>query len=63
MPCSMRIRRRSSSISAGRKKVLGFFVGQVMKRSGGKANPRQANETLRERLARRRDEPPAGQTP
>ena len=47
----------------GAEKVLGFFVGQVMKRSGGKANPRQANETLRERLARRRDEPPAGQTP
>ena len=44
----------------GAEKVLGFLVGQVMKRSGGKADPRQANRTLRERLARRRDEPPAG---
>ena len=43
----------------GVEKVLGFFVGQVMKRSEGKADPRQANETLRERLARRRN-PPAG---
>ena len=40
----------------GAEKVLGFFVGQVMKRSGGKANPRQANETLRGRLAARRGE-------
>ena len=47
----------------GAEKVLGFFVGQVMKRSGGKADPRQANRTLRERLARRRNEPPTGQTP
>ncbi len=39
----------------GAEKVLGFFVGQVMRRSGGKADPRQANRTLRDRLARRRD--------
>ena len=38
----------------GSEKVLGFFVGQVMKRSGGKANPRLANRALRERLAARR---------
>ena len=38
----------------GSEKVLGFFVGQVMKRSGGKANPRLANQALRERLAGRR---------
>ena len=43
----------------GAEKVLGFFVGQVMKRSEGKADPRQANAALRERLARRRS-PPAG---
>ena len=47
----------------GAEKVLGFFVGQVMKRSGGKADPRRANRTLRERLGRRRDGPPAGRTP
>ena len=44
----------------GAEKVLGFFVGQVMKRSRGKADPRQANRTLRDRLAARRDPPPDG---
>jgi aspartyl-tRNA(Asn)/glutamyl-tRNA(Gln) amidotransferase subunit B len=36
----------------GREKLLGFFVGAVMKRTGGKANPQQVNELLRKRLAR-----------
>ncbi|WP_457677027.1 Asp-tRNA(Asn)/Glu-tRNA(Gln) amidotransferase subunit GatB [Thiolapillus sp.] len=31
-------------------KMLGFFVGQVMKKSQGKANPKQVNELLREKL-------------
>lgn len=31
-------------------KVAGFFVGQVMKATGGKANPRVVNETVRKRL-------------
>ncbi|MCK5810454.1 MAG: Asp-tRNA(Asn)/Glu-tRNA(Gln) amidotransferase subunit GatB [Cocleimonas sp.] len=35
---------------AGKEKVLGFFVGQVMKASKGKANPGQVNQLLRERL-------------
>ncbi len=35
---------------AGEQKVLGFFVGQVMKASQGKANPKQANELLRKLL-------------
>ena len=29
-----------------RKKMLGFFVGQLMKKSQGKANPQQINEVL-----------------
>jgi len=33
-----------------RPKMLGFFVGQVMKRSQGKANPRQVNELLRSKM-------------
>ncbi|MCB1759020.1 MAG: Asp-tRNA(Asn)/Glu-tRNA(Gln) amidotransferase subunit GatB [Gammaproteobacteria bacterium] len=33
-----------------RAKMLGFFVGQVMKLSKGKANPAQVNELLKERL-------------
>jgi aspartyl-tRNA(Asn)/glutamyl-tRNA(Gln) amidotransferase subunit B len=32
-------------------KVLGFFVGQVMKATGGKANPALVNEFLRKKLA------------
>ena len=35
---------------AGKEKVLGFFVGQVMKRSKGQANPGQVNQMLRARL-------------
>ena len=35
---------------AGKKKVLGFFVGQVMKRSEGQANPGQVNQMLRAKL-------------
>jgi aspartyl-tRNA(Asn)/glutamyl-tRNA(Gln) amidotransferase subunit B len=35
---------------AGKTKVMGFFVGQIMKASGGRANPQQVNELLRERL-------------
>jgi aspartyl-tRNA(Asn)/glutamyl-tRNA(Gln) amidotransferase subunit B len=34
----------------GEKKLLGFLVGQVMKRSAGKADPRRVNELLREAL-------------
>ncbi|HTD11685.1 MAG TPA: Asp-tRNA(Asn)/Glu-tRNA(Gln) amidotransferase subunit GatB [Steroidobacteraceae bacterium] len=35
---------------AGKDKLLGFFVGQVMKASGGKANPAQLNELLLRKL-------------
>jgi len=36
---------------AGKHKLIGFFVGQVMKETGGKANPGQVNETLKSKLA------------
>jgi aspartyl-tRNA(Asn)/glutamyl-tRNA(Gln) amidotransferase subunit B len=36
---------------AGRDKLFGFFVGQVMKAMGGKGNPKIVNEILRQRLA------------
>ncbi len=36
---------------AGKDKLFGFFVGQVMKATGGKANPAQVNELLRRMLA------------
>jgi len=35
---------------AGKDKLFGFFVGQVMKATGGKANPAQLNELLRGKL-------------
>ena len=35
---------------AGKEKILGFFVGQVMKASKGKANPGQVNQLLRDKL-------------
>jgi aspartyl-tRNA(Asn)/glutamyl-tRNA(Gln) amidotransferase subunit B len=34
----------------GKEKVFGFFVGQAMKATKGKANPAQLNELLKEKL-------------
>ena len=34
----------------GKQGLLGFFVGQVMKEMGGKADPRAVNERVREKL-------------
>ena len=35
---------------AGKEALLGFFVGQVMRETDGKANPKIVNDRLRERL-------------
>jgi aspartyl-tRNA(Asn)/glutamyl-tRNA(Gln) amidotransferase subunit B len=35
---------------AGKKKIFGFFVGEVMKKSKGKAHPQLVNEILKEKL-------------
>jgi aspartyl-tRNA(Asn)/glutamyl-tRNA(Gln) amidotransferase subunit B len=35
---------------SGKEQVFGFFVGQVMKASGGKANPAKVNELLKKKL-------------
>ncbi|MDH3568091.1 MAG: hypothetical protein OEM61_12165 [Desulfobacteraceae bacterium] len=35
----------------GNKKSIGFLVGQAMKLSQGKANPKRLQEILREKLA------------
>jgi aspartyl-tRNA(Asn)/glutamyl-tRNA(Gln) amidotransferase subunit B len=35
----------------GNEKILGFFVGEVMKLSKGKANPKLVNEILRKKLS------------
>ena len=39
-----------SQFRSGKEKLFGFFVGQVMKASGGKANPSQVNEILKSKL-------------
>ena len=39
-----------ADIRAGNDKAIGFLVGQVMKRSGGKSNPALAQKLLKERL-------------
>ena len=36
---------------AGKDKLFGFFVGQTMKATQGKANPAQLNELLKKKLA------------
>lgn len=36
---------------AGKDKLFGFFVGQMMKASQGKANPEQVNEILKRKLS------------
>ena len=36
---------------AGKTKLLGFFMGQVMRATQGKANPKMVNELLRKKLA------------
>lgn len=39
-----------ADIKAGKDKAIGYLVGQVMKRSQGKANPALAQKLIRERL-------------
>ncbi len=36
---------------SGKDKLFGFFVGQVMKKSGGKANPDMVNDLLKQKLS------------
>ncbi|CUQ67345.1 Asp-tRNA(Asn)/Glu-tRNA(Gln) amidotransferase subunit GatB [Candidatus Nitrospira inopinata] len=40
-----------AQFKGGKQQVLGFLVGQVIKVSGGKANPGKVNELLRKKLA------------
>ncbi len=40
----------AAAFRAGKDKVLGFFVGQVMREMRGKANPQVVNELLRQKL-------------
>ena len=40
-----------ASYRAGKETLLGFFVGQVIKASKGKANPKVVNERLKAKLS------------
>jgi aspartyl-tRNA(Asn)/glutamyl-tRNA(Gln) amidotransferase subunit B len=40
-----------ADFKGGNEKAIGWFVGQVMKATGGKANPKMVNELLRKKLA------------
>jgi aspartyl-tRNA(Asn)/glutamyl-tRNA(Gln) amidotransferase subunit B len=42
--------KTAADYKAGKTKVMGFLVGQVMKQSKGKANPTLAEERLRAAL-------------
>jgi Asp-tRNA(Asn)/Glu-tRNA(Gln) amidotransferase B subunit len=39
-----------AAFRGGKEGLLGFFVGQVMKETGGKANPKVLSELIREKL-------------
>lgn len=42
--------RQVSEYRAGKEKVFGFLVGQIMKATQGKADPQMVNEILRKKL-------------
>ena len=43
-------REKAIEYKQGKEKLFGFFVGQAMKASGGKANPKLINEILKKKL-------------
>jgi aspartyl-tRNA(Asn)/glutamyl-tRNA(Gln) amidotransferase subunit B len=42
--------RQADQLRAGKTSLMGFFVGQVMKRTQGSANPKLVNDVLRRLL-------------
>ena len=45
-------REKAIEYKQGKEKLFGFFVGQAMKASGGKANPQLINEILKKKIIR-----------
>jgi aspartyl-tRNA(Asn)/glutamyl-tRNA(Gln) amidotransferase subunit B len=43
---------QASQYRSGKEKLFGFFIGQAMKATGGKANPQLINDLLKKMLAR-----------
>ena len=44
------VKQYKESTPEKKQKLIGFFVGKIMKKSKGKANPKQVNELLKEKL-------------
>jgi len=42
--------QQAEQYRAGKEKLFGFFVGQTMKQTQGKANPKQVNDILKKKL-------------
>ena len=42
---------QAAEFKAGKEQLMGFFVGQIMKASQGKANPAQVNQLLKKKLS------------
>ena len=42
--------KQFEQLKGGKNKLMGFFVGQVMKQTQGKANPAQVNELMKKKL-------------
>ena len=47
---SSQVEQYKDSLDEKKQKLISFFVGQIMKKSRGKANPKQVNELLKEKL-------------
>jgi len=43
-------KEKATEYKSGKEKLFGFFVGQVMKASAGKANPNLVNDILKKKL-------------
>jgi aspartyl-tRNA(Asn)/glutamyl-tRNA(Gln) amidotransferase subunit B len=41
---------KAEQVKGGKVALIGWFVGQVMKGTGGKANPGMVNEILKKKL-------------
>ena len=42
--------RQIEQFRNGKTKVLGYFIGLIMKETSGKANPKQVNDLILERI-------------
>ncbi|MBE2281529.1 MAG: Asp-tRNA(Asn)/Glu-tRNA(Gln) amidotransferase subunit GatB [Ignavibacteriaceae bacterium] len=49
-------KQKVNELLEGKEKIFGFFVGQVMKSTSGKANPALVNELIKKELENRKNE-------